>query len=273
MKLHQQYFQKKIAQAVAPLLSRVILLIGITDLIRKLIAYLNYILGMGAGTGHAIEVEVSVAIKCIKRENPVVLDVGANVGSWSQLYRKYNTNGILYMFEPQISCQQSILNKNIPNAQLIRAAVGSEKKKLKLFASSLADGSASLHKRKDSFFEDRSYSEQIVDVVSLDQFIDEQKIEFVDFIKLDIEGHEFEALRGLEKSISALKIGAFSFEFGSGNLNSRTCFRDFWETLNKSHDLFIITPSGKLNRICGYYEDLEYYRGVSNFVALQKNQA
>ena len=257
---------------MAPILSRLILACGGTRSVRKLIAFLNYTLGRGAGAGWELGPEVAVALQCLRSENPVVFDVGANVGDWSAHYRTRMPKGRLFMFEPQPTCQNAILAKGIPNAELIKAAVGRQRSRLALFSSSTTDGSASLHKREDSVFQDRVYTQQEVDVISLDDFISERGVAFVDFIKFDIEGHEFEALAGLNKSLAAGKINAFSFEFGGGNLNSRTCFRDFWNLLSPNFNLLIITPSGKLDEITEYYEDMEYYRGVSNFVAKLKSK-
>ncbi len=270
MKLHEQRFQRNLARALAPALSKLILVFGLSGFARKVIALLNYVLGRGAGMGWQIDSEVAVALDCIHSDNPVVFDVGANVGEWSSKYRTLTAKGRLFMFEPQPSCQETITGKNIPGAELIKAAVGKERGTLTLFSSAPTDGSASLHKRKDSFFEDRTYSERQVEVISLDQFITERNIAFVDFIKFDIEGHEFEALAGLKESLNKRKINAFAFEFGCGNLNSRTFFLDFWELLAPNYSIFIITPSGKLEPIAEYYEDLEYFRGTTNFVAKLK---
>lgn len=272
MLANQNEFQKHIAQAAAPMISRAILFVGATDLVRKFITLLNYFIGRGAGMGWALSSEVAVALNCIKRKNPVVFDVGANVGEWSQKYRKLQPNGILYMFDPQVACQKAIVDKQIPNAELVKVAVGRQKGKLKLYSSHPADATASFHERRDSFFQGISYAADEVDVIQLDQFISERNISFIDYIKFDIEGHELEALAGLQSALTTGKIGAFSFEFGSGNINSRTCFRDFWDLLSPSYLIFIITPSGKLVAIDEYYEDMEFYRGVSNFVAQLKKQ-
>lgn len=270
MKLHEQHFQKRIARNLAPALSRLYLTFGLTRSVRKLIAFLNYTLGLGAGMGWQLDSEVAVALDCIQNPEPVVFDVGANVGEWSATYRARMPRGRLFIFEPQPSCQQAIIAKNIPNAELIKTAVGRERGSLTLYSSSATDGSASLHQRKDSFFEDRVYSGQTVDVISLDQFISERGIPSVDFIKFDIEGHELEALAGLKVSLANRKVKAFSFEFGGGNINSRTAFRDFWNLLSPNYSIYIITPSGKPEAIPGYYEDFEYYRGATNFIAKLK---
>lgn len=90
-------------------------------------------------------------------------------------------------------------------------------------------------------------------------------------MKMDIEGHELFALKGLCKSIEARRIGAMSFEFSSGNLNSHTCFRDFWKVLSSRYSIFRVTPARRLIEIAGYYEDLEYFRGASNHVVVLKD--
>jgi len=270
MKLHEQHFQKRIARSLAPALSRFYLAFGLTRSVRKLIAFLNYTLGLGAGMGWQLDSEVAVALDCIQNAEPVVFDVGANVGDWSAKYRSLKTAGKLFMFEPQPFCQETILAKKIPHAELIKAAVGRERGSLTLYSSSATDGSASLHQRKDSFFEDRVYKEQTVNVIALDEFISERGIPFIDFIKFDIEGHELEAFAGLKNALANRKVNAFSFEFGGANINSRTAFRDFWNLLSPNYAIYIITPSGKLEAIPGYYEDFEYYRGATNFIAKLK---
>jgi FkbM family methyltransferase len=270
MKLHKQPLQRNLARALVPNLSKLILAFGLTGFVRKLIAFLNYALGRGAGMGWQIDSEVAVALDCIQNDIPVVFDVGANIGEWSLKYRARMTKGRLFMFEPQRSCQDAIEQKHIPDAELIKAAVGKERGTQTLYSRSPTDATAGLHKRKDSFFKDWAYSEQSVDVISLDQFISERGIAFVDFIKFDIEGHEFEALNGLKESIANRKINAFAFEFGSANLNSRSYFLDFWNLLSPNYSIFIVTPSGKVEAIPAYYEDLEYYRGTTNFVARLK---
>ena len=131
----------------------------------------------------------------------------------------------------------------------------------------------SLHERGDSFFTENVYEEKVVDVISLDDFAIENGLTFIDYAKFDIEGHELFALEGFQTFISSGKVGAFSFEFGSGNLNSKTTFRNFWDFLHENYLIYIITPSGKLEIIEQYYEDLEFYRGVSNFIARLKKES
>ena len=56
-----------------------------------------------------------------------------------------------------------------------------------------------------------------------------------------------EALKGAANSLASGMIKALAFEFGSGNLNSRTFFRDFWDLQHIPYMCSIKKP-GFLNR-------------------------
>lgn len=274
MKLHQSSATNRLAKQLAPMLSNLILGERRLDLMRKMIAYGNYLMGKGAGTGWDLETEVKSAAACIARSEAVVFDVGANVGHWSLLLRKYVPDAKIYLFEPQPTCREEIEKLHIGKSEIIPFAVSDQPGRLELYTSSETDGSASLFAREDSFFSESTYQSFPVDVIVLDEFIEQRGIDYVDFMKFDIEGNELAALRGLQKLISSNKLGAFSIEFGSGNLNSRTCFRDFWKLLSPTFEIYRITPGSALIQVNSYYEDIEFYRGASNYLAVAKiNQA
>lgn len=271
MQLDHNTLQGRWAIGLGPFLSR--LLMGTRRLAwaRKLDAYLNYLLGRGAGAGWHLDSEIAAAAKSVFRRDPCVLDVGANLGQWSQAFRARFPGGMLYLFEPQPVCQEALRKLSIPHSELVCAAVGEAVGTARLFCSEEADSSASLHRRRDTHVVGRRYEPIDVPVTTLDRFIAEKAIPFVDFVKLDIEGHEVAALRGMADAMSANKVGALSFEFGSGNLNSRTYFRDFWDLLSPRYHLLRITPTRRLIGISAYYEDQEYFRGVTNYLAVLKD--
>lgn len=229
--------------------------------------YLNCLVGRGSG-GWDLGDEVRSAISRIHHPQPVVFDVGANVGNWSQSLLRAIPGAKIYMFEPSPGCQETIRKKALPGATLFPFALGEKAETRSYYSSSETDGSASLYSRRDTAFKALPYRQSIVEVRTLDKVIESEKIEVVDFMKMDIEGHELFALRGAQRSLAAGKIHALSFEFGCGNLNSRTFFRDFWELLTAANFVVHrITPSGKDILLSDYYEDHEYFQGSTNFVA------
>jgi FkbM family methyltransferase len=233
-------------------------------------SYWCILLGKGAGTGWDLNAEIKAAKSTIRGSSPVIFDVGANMGEWSVLFNQLFPQAQIFLFEPQPVCQKIITERNIPGSILVPNAVSSTAgQTIKLFSSGDTAGIASLHQRRDSYFNDMSFTSINVNTVTIDDVIREHKIVGVDFMKMDVEGHELDVLKGAMKSLEARLIKAFSFEFGSGNINSRTFFHDFWDLLKPlGYDIYRILPSSRLMPIKEYYEDCEYFRGVTNYIAI-----
>jgi FkbM family methyltransferase len=116
------------------------------------------------------------------------------------------------MFEPSPDCRKEIAKRpSLRNASVIPAAVGAQAGRAFLFFSAPTDGSASLHRREDTFFDGHTYSQIEVDTVTIDDIIKAQQIEFIDFLKMDIEGHELFALHGAKDALAERRIGAMLF--------------------------------------------------------------
>lgn len=271
MQLHKPSFANRMGKRLGKPLSRILCSAPLYPAVRMLDAYLNFLMGKGSGTGWDLREEVRSAVARIHRPQPVVFDVGANVGNWTQSLLEFLPTAKVYMFDPSPGCQKVIREKNLPGITLLPCALGESPGRMPYFSSSATDGSASLHARRDTPFADFKYQQSTVEVRTLDEVIETEKIAFVDFIKMDIEGHELFALKGAQRSLAARKIGALSFEFGCGNINSRTFFRDFYELLT-AHGFVIhrVTAGGRDIAVEQYYEDDEYFRGATNFVAALK---
>jgi FkbM family methyltransferase len=268
MQLYKPSFANRFGKSAAKPLSRLACSRWFYRPCRLLDAYLNFLMGKGSGTGWDMEDEVRAAVSRIHRPQPVIFDVGANVGNWTKGVLQAVPNAKVYMFDPSPGCQAAIQERNLPGVILIPCALGETPGQAAYHSSSTTDGSASLYVRRDTPFQDLNYKTTTVKVSTIDKILESQKIDFVDFLKMDIEGHELFALRGARQSLASRKIGALSFEFGCGNINSRTFFRDFWELLTKAgFSIWRIAPSGKDILVSDYYEDMEYFRGATNFVA------
>jgi hypothetical protein len=106
-------------------------------------------------------------------------------------------------------------------------------------------------------------------VCTLDSFAEEEDLAKIDFLKMDIEGHELSALGGASRLLERKVIRALSFEFGGCNIDSRTYFQDFWHLLRDSgFQVFRILPRGRLLRIDHYSEHLEVFTTTNYLAAL-----
>jgi FkbM family methyltransferase len=222
--------------------------------------------GKGSGGGWGIDSEVAAALPFIAPDG-VVLDVGANYGEWAERVLAARGDVKLYLFEPQQACQALMSEAVRKKTTLVQAAVGETEGQMILYCTpGEPNGLASLHVRKD--FPDVQFDPMNVQVITLDGFIAQHGIKSVDFMKMDIEGHELFALRGAAAALRSGVIKALSFEFGLNNVNSRTFFQDYWELLTSAgYELHRILPSGRTASVRRYEATAEHFRGVSNYLA------
>lgn len=241
---------------------------------RLLENYLAILQGKGSGSGWDLQGELAVAARLVRRPAPVLFDVGANRGAWAlgMEARLAHLQPRLFLFEPARACHGVLRALPLANAMLIGAAVGEAPGEATLLSDAPGSETASLYARRESYLSfGAGVQSEPVPIVTLDLVIEGYGIECVDFVKLDVEGGELQALHGAKRALAAGRIRALSFEFGSGQMNTRTFFHDFWDFLHPlGYTLQRILPGGRVLAIDSYYEDLEHFRGVSNYLAIRQ---
>ena len=267
MKLNTPGKLNRIGKLITPTLGRMVATRRATGLIELSSAYLNCLIGKGSGTGWDKGEELAAA-RMIQRKNPVILDMGANQGDWtSEVQRLIGTHGRWLLVEPSAECCARL--RKLPGIEVIEAAVGEQAGKAVLYTPGNENILASLHERRDSLVRGQVSTRCEVRVTTIDEILAERNIELVDLAKMDLEGHELFALRGAVRSLERQRLRALTFEFGVANVNSRTFFRDFWDLLTGfGYRIERIHPGGKMVPVTEYYEDLEFFRGVTNYAAL-----
>jgi FkbM family methyltransferase len=143
-----------------------------------------------------------------------VMDVGAHHGLYTLLTSKcVGVQGRVIAFEPSPrECKQ--LRRNVrlnltSNVRIVPYAVGRERGLADLYVVEGAeDGCNSL---RPPAVTSRTHSVR-VEVVSLDEFVRDEKIGRLDFIKLDAEGAELDVLRGTERLLQSVERPTFLVE-------------------------------------------------------------
>jgi hypothetical protein len=109
------------------------------------------------------------------------------------------------------------------------------------------DGSerASLHAAAISEFHHQQSVATTVPVESLDEVAAREGVAYIDYLKIDTEGHELAVLAGASRLLREGKIRYIQFEFNALNVFSRSFFRDFRNTLC-DYDLWRLLPGGLL---------------------------
>lgn len=206
-----------------------------------------------------------------KLEN--VFDVGANVGDYSLNIQGLFPSAKIFAFEP-VAETYSILQKKCKKTKIktYNLGLGEKNGESKIFY----DGGGGCLKTASIFGEVEKklkksviHSEKIK-MVTIDSFVNKNKIEKIDFLKIDVEGNELSVLNGARKMISDKKISIIQFEFNEMNLVSKATFRDF-EILLKDYNLYRILPKNllKLDRNNNLETEIYLYQ---NILAILKSQ-
>jgi FkbM family methyltransferase len=269
MRLGDQGWLNRLGKRITPSFGRAVQFIGATPFVDFAAAYLSLLVGKGAGTGWDRTEVTPVADRFVGIHQPIVIDCGANVGNWTIGLRELLSSdaGTWILVEPAPKCAAAC--RKIPNVEVIEAAAGEMHGHLQLHLDEGRSGLASLYSRRDTFAAGGDFVQHEVPVITIDDLIEQRALKTVHFLKMDIEGHELFALKGAQRSLENGTIRALTFEFGAGNINSRTYFRDFWDLLTPlGFRIERITPGGRTVKIVRYDEQLEFFRGVSNYIAV-----
>lgn len=141
-------------------------------------------------------------------ENSFFIDIGANIGLFTNLGASICKNGKVFAFEPikKLYNQnlKSIEKNKFNNIELFNFACGSknERSEINVFPNSI--GCSSLVRDQISMvgLNTRSFKEKIY-VKKLDDLI--KNIKKIDLIKMDIEGFEYFAFLGMKKLLKKFK--------------------------------------------------------------------
>jgi FkbM family methyltransferase len=150
----------------------------------------------------------------VVEEEDIVIDCGANTGVASLLFAmRAGKSGKVIAIEPEDNNYKALqktakLNEGeIAPIIPLKVAVYKENRELELILSNLNPGSHTIspygeeRRTRAKLREDK----EIVKAVKIDTLVEELGLERVDFIKMDIEGAEIDALLGAEETISQFK--------------------------------------------------------------------
>jgi len=153
----------------------------------KLVDKLDLILSEGAYGYKNNKIDVTV------KQGDIVIDAGAWIGDFGAYASVKGAE--VYAFEP---CKTTIdylkttqqLNKNI---HIIEKGLGNKKEVSYLETNDLDSGSNRIT--------DNSINSEKIEITTIDDFVAEQKLNRVDFIKADIEGFERYMLKGAKETL------------------------------------------------------------------------
>ena len=209
-----------------------------------------------------------------KHQSKIIFDVGANIGNYSQLLTEVlgTKNITIYAFEPSNQTFRKLLSKFASNdhVRLCNFGLSNTEEVLPLFSCTeeIESSLASVYKRDITHIGIEMQEIEKISLDTIDNFCNKNNIDHIDFIKLDVEGHELKVLMGAQKMLAQKRINTIQFEFGGCNIDSRTYFKDYYKLLINNYKIFRILKDG-LSPIEKYDESLEIFK-YSNYLAIIK---
>jgi FkbM family methyltransferase len=204
-----------------------------------------------------------------EEQDLIVFDVGANIGSYSLLATEIlgDRPFKIFAFEPAKAAYSMLAEstKSIPGITTFNFGLGEKPEDIKLYANYEGSGATTLYKEA---LENFAFNENIAEDICLkmlDKFCSAHAVDKIDFLKIDVEGHELPVLLGGIQMLQQKKIKFIQFEFGAFHVYSRTFFKDFWDLLSPSYKMYRIISDG-IFEIKSYSETLEIFR-TGNFFA------
>lgn len=196
-----------------------------------------------------------------------VFDVGANIGDWAQLAFDINPLLHLHCFEPSNAAFRQLIARHI--AVCNNVGLGSSSGSHELWVFPDHPTLNSLYRRTglgaSHGLLPQTQREEIR-LETLDEYLATHPIEIVDLLKLDVEGHELEVLKGSVGSLSSGRIKIIQFEYGGCNIDARVLLKDLLDFLGRfGYRFFKVLPHG-LAAVSCYEQRFENFQ-YQNWVA------
>ena len=200
----------------------------------------------------------------------VIFDVGANKGDYISMCRNSGFWGHIYGFEPNPKTFRTLEALSDDRSHFFNIGLSDQEGSFELFYKKGDDESTHATLYKASIENNSNITSAVIELKTLDKFIDEHQIEYIDLLKIDTEGNELKVLKGAKKSLEAKKIKAIQFEITGINVVSRVFFKDFFDLLSPQYRLYRLLPNSFLP-IRKYDEALflELF-AYQNIIAIQK---
>ncbi len=209
-----------------------------------------------------------------------VFDIGAHVGSYSNMIRGLTREARIFAFEPNSNTYRTLrLNAQEHDYEALNVACSDAAGRGRLYDyAGSEDGSqhASLYRDAIERFHGCKAEDSGISMVTVDEFIGQNNLPRIHLMKVDTEGHERRVLLGAREAINKGMIDIVQFEFTGLNVISRVFFRDFYEVL-QGYRLYRMLPDGLLpldeyepmkceifayQNIVAIHKDSELYEGL-----------
>lgn len=181
----------------------------------------------------------SYIVKKFITDGDIVFDVGANKGEWTDLVLRTCSSTQLHLFEPLKYYYEELLQKfKDTNISIINKAVYRSEGHVK-FCEYPDDcqGLSSIYRRviaeKNQYVPLPEKPEYIVLTTTIGKYCWDKGIFHINYLKIDVEGAEFDVIKGASKMLNSGVIDYVEFEYGGTFLDSNITLEDVYNYLRE----------------------------------------
>lgn len=214
----------------------------------------------------AYEPHLVSAVKKLIKQGDTVLDVGANVGCHALLFSKLaGPQGRVIAFEPTTRAFQKLRRNRELNLEVCTKNLVLEK---------MAIGDRSVKSQPVQFRSSwrlfgpiDQIEHELLDISTIDEYLEKHELTRVDFIKIDVDGYEYKVIKGalrtlqVHKPVLVMEFGHYTLEGVGDRLEDLVdCLfslgyairrdEEFYLFRNRSEILTAVPPDSTINVIC-----------------------
>lgn len=208
--------------------------------------------------------------KLFSKKRLIYFDIGAGDTSENTvLIQKYFSNYKGYLFEPMPKTYLRLKNLYSKNKYISthNIALSSKRGNLFLYDYKNQNTEHASFNKESLLLNSKKINKIKVKKDTIKNIIKNKKINNLNFIKIDIEGGEYDAMLGAKEHL--FNVDFIQFEFNSMHIYSKVTFKDFYDLLSEHFTIFRIYQDGLLkvdNYNPIYHEIYEF----QNYLAINR---
>lgn len=228
-----------------------------------------------------IYMQQSVARAMCGIENPVIFDVGANIGQWSLQFIDVILNQTT--IDPTTLCHHAFEPVPATRAKLLESVAGTRPDyKINVHPFALSDrtgetyinilGSPTSGRNSivDSLLPAEKAAERVtIELRTVDEVCAELGLKTINFLKIDAEGHDYSVILGAKRMLNGERIDAIQFEYTKRWIDSRCFLKDVFALVEGTPYIVARIRPNKLEAFDSWHAELDRFF-AANYALVHK---